>query len=472
VAVGENRLYFGSRDGFLYCLSLTGQELGRWNAHAPIVTSPALSGGYVYLVTATGKLYGLKADDLELTWEATLGFTGPFLSSPAVARGHIYVGSKQDGLMCLGAPGARLEPRWAGLLGGPGQGGTIDNQPLPEKGKFAWRFPLTEDTERVPDLQVAAPPACLGGCLYVPTCGGRKGVVCLRDDLKGNAPPTEAWFAPSEHGVSLSPAATMSEVFFVDGSKGEADRRLYCLGAAEGRPRWTLPVATDASGAFVLLDDGGLIVDESNRLTFFRDSGEIGWRVSVGAVVGVPAWSDALVVVAVAQPPALLVLDRPTGKTLWHLPLDGAPTAPPVLRRGRITLGTPAGVAAFRLRDGERLWQAATGPPTTPLVQANNHLAYVNAAGELVILGAEDGRLVKTLPGALPGLAPLAPPRTLVYADKNGLQCCSQDGVETRSWMGTNWLGRLTCSPVLADSRIYVGTLQKGLVCLKGKESR
>ena len=180
----------------------------------------------LYVVTETGKLYGLRADDLELVWEATLGFTGPFLSSPAVARGHVYVGSQQDGLLCVGKPGGRKQgPCWAGGLGGPGCGGTIDNQPLPERGKFGWRFPQTEDTERPPDVQLGAPPACLGGCLYLPVHGSRNGLVCLREDPQKRNEPQEAWFAAATNGVWLSPAANSQAVFFVDGHNAEGRRR-------------------------------------------------------------------------------------------------------------------------------------------------------------------------------------------------------------------------------------------------------
>lgn len=473
VAAGEDRFYFGSRDGYSYCVSFAGKLLAKWNAHAPIVTSPALGGERVYAVTETGKLYGLRADGLELVWEATVGFTGPFLSSPAVARGHVYVGSQQDGLLCLGTPGGRRqEPRWAGLLGGPGQGGTIDRQPLPEKGKLAWRFPPTDDAGAAPGLQVSAPPACLEGVLYVPVHGDRNGLLCLRDDLQGNAPATELWFAHSPPGVWLSPAAAAQSVFFVDGRKGDADRHLNCLATGDGTSRWRLPVDANAPGDLVLLDDGGLIADGSERLTCFRGSGEVAWHAACGTVCGMPAWTDAHVVVAVDEPPALLTLDRATGQTLWHLPLDAAPAAGPVLRGNIIYLGSQAGVAAFRLADGERLWEARGGRPTTPLVLAKEQLAYISDAGELVVVRAEDGRIEKIVRGALPGVPPLAPPESFVYADKNGLRHYPAGSDDARSWMRTDWLGRLTCPPVMANSRVYFGTDKKGLVCLKGKDQR
>jgi outer membrane protein assembly factor BamB len=472
VAAGQDRLYFAARDGYVYCLSAAGKELGKWNAHAPIVASPALSGGLLYVVTETGKLYGLRAEDLELVWEATLGFSGPFLSSPAVARGHVYVGSQQDGLLCVGKPASRKqEPCWAGCLGGPGCGGTIDNQPLPEKGKFAWRFPKTEDTERAPDLEVSAPPACLGGGLYLPVHGGRNGVLCMREDPQKKGAAVEAWFAAAPLGVWLSPAADSQSVFFVGGQKGDPARHLHCVSAADGSERWKLPVAADASGEFVLLDRGGLVADGPQQLTCFHETGEVAWRADCGAVCGVPAGSDALLAVATDRPPALLVLDRPSGATLWRVALGAPPTAPPLVRKNTIYLGTNAGVAAFRLVDGGRRWQAKGGPPSTPLVLAKNRLAYVNAAGEMVLVGLEDGRVEKTLSGARPGIAPLAASGTLLYAAKKGLMSYPADGGEPRLWMNTDWLGPLTAPPVMANSRVYFATAKKGLVSASAKEA-
>ncbi len=187
--------------------------------------------------------------------------------------------------------------------------------------------------------------------------------------------------------MTLSPAATAQEVFFVDGQRGIAGRNLHCLSAADGKEKWKLPVAADAPGDFVLTDEGGLIADGPGRLTAFDGSGQVTWQADCGGVCGVPATSDAFVVVATDRPPALLVLDRPSGRVLWRLPLDAAATAAPLVRRNVIYLGTPAGVAALRLADGRRIWETAGGRPATPLVLAKNRLAYTSAAGELVIVG-------------------------------------------------------------------------------------
>ena len=471
IAASEDRIFFASRDGYVYAVSMEGKESGRWDTHAPIVASPALSGGLLYVVTETGKLYGLRADDMELAWETTLGFTGPFLSSPAVARGHVYVGSQQDGLLCVGKSRARKQDLcWAGSLGGPGCGGSIDNQPLPEKGKFAWRYPKTNDANPLPDVQCNAPLACLSGSLYLPLHGGRNGLVCLREDDKQRNEPRERWFAPSANGVWLSPAARPEEVFFVDGRKNQAARRLNCVAAADGTPRWSLPVADDASGEFLLLDQGGLIADGPRHLTCFRENGEIVWRNDCGTVFGVPSVTDALLVVTTDEPPALLVLDRPSGATLWRVLLDAVPTAAPVVRKNTIYFGTKLGVSASRLVDGKPIWRSQGGPPSTPLVLAKNRLAYVSARGELVVIGLEDGRVEKALSSACAGIAPLAAPGVFVYATKKGLMSYSMDS-EPRLWTNTDWLGELSTSPVMANSRIYFTTVKKGLICANAREA-
>ena len=184
-----------------------------------------------------------------------------------------------------------------------------------------------------------------------------------------------------------------------------------------------------------------------------------------------PAASGALLVVATERPPALLVLDRPSGATLWRVPLDAVPTAPPLVRKTTIYLGTKSGVAALRLADGERVWEAKSGPPSSPLVLATNRLVYVTATGELFVVGLVNGSVEKTLSGARAGIAPLAPPGVLLYAAKKGLMSYTIGGGEPRLWMNTEWLGDVSTPPVMANSRVYFATAKKGLVCASAKEA-
>jgi outer membrane protein assembly factor BamB len=472
VAATHEGFFFGSRDGFVYALTLDGALKKKWNANAPILTSPVVSGGHVYVVTETGILYGLRSDDLERVWEARLGFTGPFLSSPAVARGHLYVGSQQDGLLCLGQPaGAQRALTWDGFGGGTGRGGCLDRRPLPAKGKLGWRFPPASEADSAPAPTITAPAACLNDELYVPLAGPRNGLLCLREAAESkDAKGVERWFAATSNGVTLSPAATTNAIFFVDGKPGDAGRRLHCLAVADGRPRWTLPVSADAPGDLVLTEEGGLLADGTpGRLISFDPAGAIRWESPCGTLAGPPATQDAFIVLATAQPAGVAVLDRQTGRELWQQSLSAPPTAAPVVRKQTIFLGSTNGLCARSLADGRVLWESASGTPGAPLVLLNERLAYTTTGGELVVLDAADGRVRNTLAGAVPGIPPLATPDAFVYAGRNGLMNCSTTGENAASWMKLDWLGRVTSAPVMADSRLYLATDKKGFLCLKSK---
>ena len=59
---------------------------------APILSSPAVVQGVVYLSTGDRRVVALKADSGELIWER--GVTGPVDSSPAVAGDLVFIGLK------------------------------------------------------------------------------------------------------------------------------------------------------------------------------------------------------------------------------------------------------------------------------------------------------------------------------------------------------------------------------------------
>jgi len=113
VAVDGKHLYFGSQDGHLYCLTTRGKLVCKWKAPHPIVTAPAVGQRYAYTITQEGLLAAIGKNDLTLVWKAPLGidrtgFTG--FSSPALARGHVYVGTG-NGLLCVGRPGPARVPQ-------------------------------------------------------------------------------------------------------------------------------------------------------------------------------------------------------------------------------------------------------------------------------------------------------------------------------------------------------------------------
>lgn len=432
VAAADDALYFGSRDGCLYALDRSGQLTAKWDAHAPIITSPAVTHTHVYVVTSAGTLYGLARATLEPVWEMAVGTEPLFISSPTIARGRAYVGTQGDGFVCAGLPGqAKEKPLWAGRLGGPGAAGNPDNTPLPARGAFQWQYPpgQTGDTQ---DALVTAPPAVMGGALLVPLAREPwHGIACLAAEGDADETPKPKWVCPAENGVHLSPAVSGSDLVFVDGRRGDTGRRLRCGNVETGQTRWQRDVADDASGVCAATPDAVIVQDGPNALTCFDLDGVRQWSAPVGRMDRAAAACESMLVAATVEPPGLVALDRPTGRVLWRQPLDAAPTTSPAAVRSTIYLGTAAGLEARSLADGglESGWQTAGGGASADFALDRQRIFYLTAKGMM--------RLALGRPDAEPLL-----------------------------WTDTSWLGPPTAPMVVAGQRIYLGMAGWGLVCL------
>lgn len=471
VVAGEDRLYFGSRDGHVYSLSHKGQAFGKWDARAPIVTSPALTANHVYVVTENGRLYGLGAAELKPVWEATVGTEGACLSSPTIARGHVYVGSSDGGLLCLGQPrDAAKRILWAGPLGGAGKPGQIDGSAIPERGSFSWRYPEPpEDGQgEVAALSVTAPAACLGGRLYVPVADGpKRGIVCLKHEPGARRAPAERWHFETANGVTLSPAASQEQVFAVDGKPGAA-RHLHAIDAEAGAARWRVPIASQASGQFALGVDFVLVQDQAKVLSRFDHAGKLAWRSEVGALAGPPAYEDAILVVASKEPPTLAAMDLETGKRLWRIPLAVSPTTGPAVQGNVIYVGTATGLHAYGLVAGKSRWRSEAGSVTGPFAVGRGEIAYVASSSEAVLLDSANGKVKARLPHALPAVPPILSRGAMLYASSRGLMHYDLSKGRSRRWLKISWLGRLSSPAIMADSLVYFATDKKGFICARG----
>lgn len=99
-AFGPSKVYFGSNDSKVYCLSHTGVWLWNYTTGGPVLSSPAVADGKVYFGSDDGYFYALDAN------------TGTFLSkfytgnkvksSPAVADGTVFVGSDNGKIHAFG----------------------------------------------------------------------------------------------------------------------------------------------------------------------------------------------------------------------------------------------------------------------------------------------------------------------------------------------------------------------------------
>ena len=107
--VMENKVYFGSWDGWFYCLDAnTGELLWEYSdgdgKMGHVIKAPAFSNGIIYFGTGagsgsikrdtfhyTGWVYALNAENGDLIWEFPIG--DEICSSPAVVDNIVYIGA-------------------------------------------------------------------------------------------------------------------------------------------------------------------------------------------------------------------------------------------------------------------------------------------------------------------------------------------------------------------------------------------
>jgi outer membrane protein assembly factor BamB len=102
VVVAGDELVWGCSDGSLVVAGLDGRERRRFATGAALAASPAVTDERIYAVNFDGQLLALTRSNLELAWSLRIGPPGSYTGSPLVARGRVYVGTHEQGFLCVG----------------------------------------------------------------------------------------------------------------------------------------------------------------------------------------------------------------------------------------------------------------------------------------------------------------------------------------------------------------------------------
>ncbi len=437
IACGDESLYFGSRDGHLYRVSLDGRLLNKFNLHEPLVCSPALGRQHVYCTTASGRLVCLEAVTLKSVWELSLGVGEPFTSSPVLAHGHVYVGTAQQGLRCLGRPGKSEPPVWTH----GDRGGCADDVPVPEMLTIAWRFPAEDSTP----FLVTAPLMPLADAIYAAgSRGGASEFVKLDANVTTRDTARQVWVCRFDRPLVLPPVGCGERLCVIE-SDALPPTILHCLSASDGHILWSHRLRDSPIG---------LTLDSHNVFAWTSASTLGCWDLASGAMqweettqsqrgLGSPAVRNQIIFAATES--SLSARDAPTGTLLWNESLNGRPRGGPFLEgqnvllpydvkfetpaqsgfqasraalapgpfmestevRGLTPAGSPTRIGHVKLAvqnvvDGKFVrWQAATdetdrwvipdavGTPITPRVSHQGRVYFATEQGAVVCLGAD-----------------------------------------------------------------------------------
>lgn len=309
-AVANGMVYIGSSDGTFYAVD---EETGkvRWKKSTPgeVNSSPAVADGTVYVLDMRGVFHAYNAETGEQKWYFMTEFERRFqanrlhgyppvqqtmpdswdlyLSSPAVANGKAYFGSGDGNIYALDA----------------------------ESGALVWKF-TTGDV-------VHASPAIANGIVYI---GSWDSNFYALDAETG----AEKWrFKATEDPVIHNQQGFQSSATVSDGIVyvGCRDGHVYALDAANGRKKWDYSTAKSWVNATAAVRDGYLYSGTSDGSRFFileAKTGRLKYNfVAGGQVFSSPAVAGDLVYFGSSNG-KLFAADAKSGKITWQYVTEAA----------------------------------------------------------------------------------------------------------------------------------------------------
>lgn len=257
--IADGVVYIASLDGHLHAIDQeTGQEKWKFKSRMPIASTPAVQGQTLYFVSSAGSLAALDtatgtpkwvmAVEYERKFEAKglNGYPSPaqtipdawdlFTSSPAVAGGRVYFGSGDGGVYAVDA----------------------------QTGILQWKF----QTGNV----VHASPAVVEGTVYIGSWDSRLYAIDAATGIRRWE--FQAGVDPAIHnqeGFQSSPAVVDGTVYV-----GCRDAHVYAIDAATGRKKWDYPTSKSWVNGTPAVRDGVVYVGTSDSARFMALDAETG----------------------------------------------------------------------------------------------------------------------------------------------------------------------------------------------------
>ena len=336
-----------------------------FSTDGPIHSSPAVADGTVYIGSRDHKLYALDADTGAKRWEYK---TGTWVeSSPVIVNGVVYFGSNDGRLYALDA----------------------------HSGEKLWDFKT--------EYPIKSSPAVAGGIVYF---GAEDYYIYAVDAVKG----TKLWDYNAKGPVISSPTVSNGIVY-----SGSGSGYCYALNALNGQrrlrfkshyPVYSSPAVSDET-VYFSTHNGYLYAVEGNARTRLWEHEIKPYWIQIWAmgVPGVPPpspqsgflWSLTLGKTSASSPVVvgdtlylgsdnkLLALDLQSRQKRWEFEAKGAIRSSPAVVDNTIYVGSEDGrLYAVDATTGEKLWDVRTGDKITSSPAVANGTVYI---------GSQDGNL-------------------------------------------------------------------------------
>jgi eukaryotic-like serine/threonine-protein kinase len=313
-AIADGVVYVASMDTYLYAIDQeTGKEKWKYKSRMPIASSPAVSGGLLYFVSSSGGLGAIDITNGKIKWVLPVeyerkfeaknlhGLPSPaqtipdawdiFTSSPAVANGKVYFGSGDDGVYAADA----------------------------QTGVLQWKF-TTKDV-------VHASPAVVGNTVYI---GSWDSYLYALDAESGQ----EKWsFKSGEDNTIHNQVGFQSSPAVVEGTVyvGCRDAHVYAIDAATGHKKWDYPTSKSWVIGTPAVRDGMVYVGTSDSARFMAldaKNGRLRFNFDAKAYVFSSAALAGELAYVGDHNGKLYAIDTKSGKLAWEFQTEASKNDP------------------------------------------------------------------------------------------------------------------------------------------------
>jgi outer membrane protein assembly factor BamB len=324
-----------------------GQVKWKFHTGGKVISSPAVSGGVVFVGSTDGNFYAVDRESGTLKWK--FAAKSRITSSPAVAGGQVYFGAYDGNFYAVNAATGQLS--WKFQTGG--------------ERRFAATHlhgsqPAAETMPDPFDFYLSSPVVWSGAVLFGSGDGNIYSVDAASGALK--------WKFKTGDVVHASPAIARGTLFI-----GSWDSYFYALDAATGKEKWRFKTGEDPdTHNQVGIQSSAAVVDgmvyfgcrDSNFYALDAATGQKKWAFSNHGswVIGSPAVQNRKVYFATSDTSLFYALDTKTGSLIFSLKFQGWPLfSSPAIAGSMLYIGSHMGkLIAIDLASQTASWMFET----------------------------------------------------------------------------------------------------------------
>ena len=245
--------------------------------------------------------------------------------------------------------------------------------------------------------------------------------------------------------------------------------RLYAVSASDGHERWRFEVDKELTSPY---SHHGMTFVGSEKGTLYALNSKTGsrnWTFNIAGPISVAPghWEDKIF--SVSRDGTLFAIRVYDGECIWHFTTGGKIYAPPYVSDGIIYLpSSDHNIYALFAHNGRLLWSFTTGGEVHASPFEKHGIVYVGSKDKhLYALSIEDGKEIwRYKLFGYPSSATAT--RGMVYFSAQGrVYGFSVEDYKMRWFFPVGF--SIATSPVVGYKRIYTGTMEGKLICLKLK---